>query len=99
MTKHSLLRKYLLEYFAQEAQELSKALFIPLGPQVQKVIDALIAQGELPKLKIARGVLHPSGNNTYRIIYLIGDRQCAIPHRTNPAQYDQGRGDFRRACL
>lgn len=39
-------------------------------------------------------MLHPSGNCTYRINYLIGDRSAPIPHATNPVLYDKGRRAF-----
>jgi hypothetical protein len=37
----------------------------------------------------------PSGNCTYRINYLIGDRSALVPHATNPVPYDQVRRAFR----
>lgn len=78
---------------------MPEAIFAPLGPQVQKVIDTLVAQGVLPPDRIVQGMLHPSGNNTYRINYLTSDARGAVPHATNPAPYDQGRQDFRQAYL
>jgi len=45
--------------------------------------------------RVIGGMLHPSGNCTYRINYLIGDRNAPIPHATNPVPYDQGRRAFR----
>lgn len=99
MTRNALLRKYLLEHFVQEVQDMPNAIFIPLGPQVQKVIDALVVQKVLPKERIIRGMLHPSGNNTYRINYLTGATRGAIPHATNPVPYDNGRLDFRQIYL
>jgi hypothetical protein len=44
MTKHPLLRKYLLEHFAAEVEELKDAVFVGLGPQVHKVLDRLIQE-------------------------------------------------------
>lgn len=44
MTKHPLLRKYLLEDFAAEVEELKDAVFVGLGPQVHKVLDRLIQE-------------------------------------------------------
>lgn len=42
MTNHPLLRKYLLENFAAEIEELKDAVFVGLGPQTQKVLARLI---------------------------------------------------------
>ncbi|HLF96648.1 MAG TPA: hypothetical protein VI457_05850 [Methylococcaceae bacterium] len=47
------------------------------------------------KWRVIGGMLHPSGNCTYRINYLIGDRSAPVPHATNPVPYDQGRRAFR----
>lgn len=99
MTKHSLLRKYLLSYFATEVQELKEASFLGLGPQVQKILEQLVKEGILDSKRIINGLLHPSGNCTYRINYLIGDRQKPVPHATNPAPYDQGRKAFQERFL
>lgn len=95
MTKHPLLRKYLLEYFAAEVEQLKDAVFVGLGPQVQKVLDRLIKECVLRPERVIGGMLHPSGNCTYRINYLIGDRNAAVPHATNPVPYDQGRRAFQ----
>ncbi|WP_232020570.1 hypothetical protein [Methylocaldum marinum] len=93
MTKHPLLRKYLLENFAAEVEELKDAVFVGLGPQ--KVLDRLIQERILKPDRVIGGMLHPSGNCTYRINYLIGDRSAPVPHATNPGPYDQGRRAFR----
>ncbi len=95
MTKHPLLRKYLMENFAAEVEELKDAVFVGLGPQVQKVLGRLIQEGALNSDRVIGGMLHPSGNCTYRINYLIGDRSDPVPHATNPEPYDQGRRKFR----
>jgi hypothetical protein len=95
MTKHPLLRKYLLEHFVSEVREMKNALFIPLGPQVQKVLDHLVHEKIVDDHQIIRGMLHPSGNNTYRINYLISESRGPVPHATNPSPYDHGRKVFR----
>lgn len=99
MTKQPLLRKYLLSYFAREVREMKSALFLPLGPQVQKILQSLVTEGVLHGERIVHGLLHPSGNCTYRINYLIGERQEPVPHATNPAPYDRGRQAFGERFL
>lgn len=99
MTKHPLLRKYLLENFAAEVEELKDAVFVGLGPQVQKILDRLIQERVLKTDRVVGGMLHPSGNCTYRIKYLIGDRRAPVPHATNPVPYDQGRRAFQERFL
>lgn len=97
--RNKLLRKYLLDHFAKEVEEMKDALFLSLGSKVQKVLDVLAQEGMVDERRLVRGLLHPSGNNTYRIDYLVGDRKGAVPHRTNPVSYDQGRADFRKRYL
>lgn len=99
MMKHSLLRKFLLNHFVSEVQEMKNALFLALGPQVQKVLDQLCAEGAIDGDRLIRGLLHPSPNCTYRIDYLIGDRTKNVPVKTNPAPYDQGRKSFKERFL
>jgi hypothetical protein len=95
MTRTPMLRRYLLEGFASEAVSLKDAIFLGLGPIVQKVLDGLVREGAVPAERVVGGMLHPSGNCTYRIKYLVGDRNGAVPHATNPAPYDAGRARFR----
>lgn len=88
MTKHRLLRKYLLAHFVAEVAQLKDAVFVGLGPQVQKALDRLIQQGVLNTDRVIGGMLHPSGNCTYRIKYLRRWQRCG--------QRDVGR---RRGCV
>jgi hypothetical protein len=99
MTKHPMLRKFLLDHFITEVAALSQAVFVGLGPQVQKVLESLTGQGLLAPERVINGMLHPSGNCTYRIQYLTGDRKGSVPHATNPVPYDAGRSAFRKRFL
>ena len=99
MTKHPLLRKYLMENFVEEVRQLESAIFVGLGPLVQKVLNQLVIERVLQPDRVIGGMLHPSGNCTYRIKYLVGDRSAGIPHATNPVPYDIGRQAFRRTFI
>jgi hypothetical protein len=99
MTKHPLLRKYLMEHFVSEVEEMKEAVFFGLGPQVQKVLDYLVQHKVLQRNRVVGGMVHPSGNCTYRINYLTGDRAKPIPHATNPMPYDNGRKTFQAMFL
>jgi len=94
MTRHPLLRRHLMEHFVREAQALPDAIFVALGPTVAKVLQWLVDHGHLPADRVALGMLHPSGNCTYRINYLVGPRSGPAPHATNVTAYDQGRVRF-----
>lgn len=99
MIKHPLLKNNLLKHFVSEVEQIKEAIFFGLGPQVQKVLDHLVEQKILPADRVIGGMLHPSGNCTYRINYLIGDRAMPVPHATNPVPYDKGRNTFQKAFL
>lgn len=99
MLRHPLLRRHLLEHFASELAALPQAVFVGLGPAVQRVLQWLVAEGHLAADRVAAGLLHPSGFNTYRIAYLTGDRGSTIPHATDPEPYDRGRLRFRAQHL
>ena len=99
MMRHPMLHRSLLEHFAREVEQLPQAVFIALGPKVAEVIQLLVADGVLTAERVITGMLHPSGENTYRIRYLLGDRNGEPPHRTNPRPYDEGRAAFRHRYL
>lgn len=99
MLTQPLLRRYLLEYFADEVSSLNKAIFFGLGPKVQRVLNTLVTEGLLPQNRVLGGMLHPSGNCTYRIKFLTGRRDGPLPHATNTKSYDAGRTYFRDKFL
>lgn len=99
MTRHPLLASQLRDHFVREVEALSDAVFFGLGPQVRKVLDALVAMRVLSPDRVIGGMLHPSGNCTYRIHYLTGKRSGPVPHATDPNAYDQGRARFRQRFL
>jgi hypothetical protein len=99
MTKNPLLRRQLLAGFVEEVKALPNAVFVGLGPAVQKVLDKLVSERVLPAERVIGGLLHPSGNCTYRINYLVGPRNAPPPHATNPETYDAGRSSFASKYL
>ena len=54
VTKHSTLRRYLLENFVVEVEELKGAVVVALGPQVQAVLDYLIHERVLRTDRLRR---------------------------------------------
>jgi hypothetical protein len=96
MTRHPLLRSLLLDHFVAEVARHPDALFVALGPTVQKVLAGLVSSGVLEDDRVVLGMLHPSPQCTYRLKYLLGDRKGPTPHATNVTSYDEGRREFRR---
>lgn len=99
MIRNPFLRGVLYDHFVEEVRLLPDALFFSLGPKVQPVLNRLVRDGAIKSEQVVSGLLHPSGNNTYRIAYLTGDRSGPVPHATNPAPYDEGRRQFRAHML
>lgn len=95
MARDPFLKKFLYEHFIEEVRQLPNAIFFGLGPKVHLVLARLVREGVIGADQVASGMLHPSGNNTYRISYLTGDRRDPVPHATNPTPYDAGRAAFR----
>lgn len=92
MTKHPALRKSLRDYFAQEAQMLKRAIFIPLGPKVSEALAWLESQGLLDGSRVFDGLPHPSGANAERISYFLDKKQRAsLSIKTNPDKIDIAR--------
>lgn len=75
MTRHPLLRRYLLEHFATELQELPRALVIPLGEKVSESIEFVAQHRQIGRERILSGLEHPSGANSERVAYLIGRKE------------------------
>ena len=64
--KTELLKKYIVDNFATEFQSLNNPLIIPLGVNVEKVLDFLAEQKVINADSILSGFPHPSGSNGHR---------------------------------
>ena len=92
MTKQPLLRRLLLERFAQEASLLKEAVFVPLGPKVSEALEWLQSEGVLDGSKVLHGMPHPSGANAERIQYMLGKKTKAqLSSKTDPVRLDMAR--------
>lgn len=64
--KTELLKEYILQGFASEMESLKNPLIIPLGVNVEKVLEFLAASNHLAPESILSGFPHPSGGNGHR---------------------------------
>lgn len=96
--KHAFLYSVVMDRLVPELRSISKAVVFPLGPKVEAVMRDLCAR-DLVSNSVMYGMLHPSGENTYRFGYLCGSRSGPAPHRTDPRSYDEGRNEFRKRFL
>lgn len=95
MVREPFLKKFVYKHFVEEVRHLPNAIFFGLGPKVHTVLAHLIGEGVINADQADSGLLHPSGNNTYRISYMISDRRSTVPHATNAVPNDAGRAVFR----
>lgn len=90
-----MLRDHLYETFVQEAVSMPpETLFFSMGPTVEEVLLKLVERRILKADQVVHGMLHPSGNNSYRIAFCVGDRSGPEPYRTDIRAYDRGRRRF-----
>lgn len=92
MTRTPFLQKQMLEWFAPEAEQLHKAVFIPMGGAVSEGLDWLAARGVIDPKRILHGLPHPSGANAERVAYFLGRKDKAtLSANTNGDQIDATR--------
>jgi hypothetical protein len=64
-------------FLAEEARDLSGALWLPLGPKPTAALNHLVARGVLPAYRVLQGMPHPSPANNERIQYFLGRKEKA----------------------
>jgi len=89
---------------ADEARRLSKAVWLPLGPQPARALDYLCSRGLLDRKQVLVGLPHPSGANAERVAYFTGRKtREALSSKTNPVTLDAARiklrGQVADLCL
>lgn len=67
-----LLRDHLIRGFTSEMRMLPDALYIPLGPAVEKAVAAAAVEAGVDTQRILTGLPHPSGANAERIAFFLG---------------------------
>lgn len=98
LMEHQELKYFVLNKFVPIINAIPDAILFPLGPAVEAVVRYLYSR-KLISNPCAYGMLHPSGNNNYRIKYLCGSRTDPLPHATSSKAYDAGRAAFQSQYL
>lgn len=89
MLETPLLRSMIDTCLTEEARTLSKAVWLPLGPQADRAIQYLCRRGFLDRRQVLQGLPHPSGANAERISYFLGRKpRHLLSSRTNPDTLD-----------
>ncbi|OAI20852.1 hypothetical protein A1359_20410 [Methylomonas lenta] len=92
MLKQPLLKRYLHDHFGNQARELNKAVFIPLGDKTKEALSFLSAEGFIDKDRILGDLPHPSGANAERIAYFLGRKnKDSLSAKTNPEKIDMAK--------
>ena len=63
---NGMLQKYTEQYFPGNIEGIEETLMVPLGVNVQKVLESLMARGLIKRHRLLRGFPHPSGGNGHR---------------------------------
>jgi hypothetical protein len=83
------LRRLLDECLREEAEALSGAVWIPLGPKAATGVQHIVKSGALDAARVLDGLPHPSGANAERIAYFIGRKSReALSAKTDPVSLD-----------
>ncbi len=75
MIRTSVLRRMVETYLAEEARQLPKALWLPLGPKAGEAMQYLIQKGILDAARVLNGLPHPSGANAERVSVFLGRKK------------------------
>ena len=95
MLKNAFLLQQIERYFVPQIQALPQALYIPLGQSVIDVLLYLSKLGYLKEQQILQGFPHPSGANSERIQYFLGQKAKADLSRvTDPIKIDQAKANL-----
>jgi len=86
------LRMWLEAYTGKELALLKSAVIVPLGPKVAAAMRHLAATGRLDEARILDGLPHPSGANSERIAFFLGDKPADLcSSKTNPKALELAR--------
>lgn len=92
MTKHPLLKSYLLANFGKEAEMLKNAIFVPLGPKPAEAMHLLVQNGVVDESRILFGMPHPSPASMERINYFLEKKEKSkLSIKTNPDVIDNAK--------
>lgn len=96
MVGHPLLRKHLFAGLGEEARQIPRAIWVPLGAKVSEGVRTIVSAGLLAPDRVLDGLEHPSGANNERVQYLIGrKRRDDLSRQTNAARIDEARDAMR----
>jgi hypothetical protein len=94
------LQQQIEAHFAEEAQTLDKAVFVPLGPKVSEGLNWLAERGVISVDRILHGLPHPSGANAERIAYFLGRKaRSTLSAKTNAEKLDAVSQELRSRVL
>lgn len=92
MTRTPILRRWLRQCLAEEAQVLQKSVWVPLGPKPAEATALLIKDGLLNRSLVLDGLPHPSGANAERISYFLGRKERSrLSAKTRPEMLDKAK--------
>jgi hypothetical protein len=92
MTITPLLKDVLARHLREEAETLSRAVWVPLGPKATEGVSWLVQQKILSPGQVLAGLPHPSGANAERVAYFLRRKpRTALSVKTSPDSIDTAR--------
>jgi hypothetical protein len=90
--REPLLSISIQHHFLEEVKLLPDAVYIPLGKLPTETLLEISKQGYLGENQILDGIPHPSGANSERVSYFVGDKRAAdCSPKTNPVKLDEAK--------
>ena len=92
MVRNEILRKQIVDGFGQDARQLKRAMFVPLGGKVAEGLQFLVSQGVIQERQILGQLPHPSHASAERVAYFLGRKKKALLSiKTDPDKLDLAR--------
>ncbi|CAM3158772.1 hypothetical protein [Vibrio rarus] len=90
VTSSPFLLNMLDTYLAEEIQELgSDCLWLPLGVAASQACEYMVKQGVLQSSQLLLGLPHPSGANSERVAYFLGNKKRdKLSNKVDPDKLD-----------
>lgn len=96
MLKIPLLKELVDSFFVSEiCNKLESPLFISLSPKVTVVLEHIASKNIISSNQILSGIPHPSGANSERISYFLGNKsKDQLSIKTNPQTIDKNKQEL-----
>lgn len=97
IASNSFLTDQLQKWFLPEMAKLPHAIFVPLGPQIGKILERAADRAGVDQNRILSGLPHPSGANGERLAFFLGRKErSALSAKVAPDLIEKNRDVLQR---